>query len=144
MSFLFKSKKHQSSNALPPATRNIHTSEGTTPTPGPNGIRDKDVERLTQSPTPSANPNNSLSSLNGATNSPDHGWQRQRERADSDNQVSVPPVCDCEVSDPPTLLRHEEATRMAPYRMLRFIPGHNAGWISPLHNRIHSRDMAQP
>ena len=91
MSFLFKSKKHQSGNTLPPATRNIHTSEGTTSALGTNGVREKDPERPTQSPAPGANPNSSLSSLTGATNSPDHQWQRQRERADSDNQVSAIP-----------------------------------------------------
>jgi hypothetical protein len=90
MSFLFKSKKHQSTNPLPPATRNIHTSEGTTSTPGVNGFREKDGERLnqSQSPTPSGNMNSSLSSLNEKTLTPDHQWQRQRERADSDIQVS--------------------------------------------------------
>jgi hypothetical protein len=92
MSFLFKSKKHQTSNALPPATRNIHTSEGTPSTSGLNGIREKDGERPNQSPAPAAsnvsNVNNSVSSLSGTTITPDHQWQRQqRERADSDIQV---------------------------------------------------------
>ncbi len=89
MSFLFKSKKHQSTNPLPPATRNIHTSEGTNPTSGLNGIREKDGERFNQSPTLGGTVNNSLSSLGGTTVTSDHQWQRQRERADSDNQVST-------------------------------------------------------
>jgi hypothetical protein len=91
MSFLFKSKKHQSSNALPPATRNIHTSEGAPSSSGLNGIREKDGERPNQSPAPAgrnvSNVNNSVSSLGGTTGTPDHQWPRQRERADSDIQV---------------------------------------------------------
>jgi hypothetical protein len=91
MSFLFKSKKHQSSNALPPATRNLHTSDGTTSTLGANGIREKDGEQFNQSQLPNSNVNSSHSSLGGATRSPDRQWQRQRERADSDVQVGIIP-----------------------------------------------------
>lgn len=87
MSFLFKSKKNQAGNALPPATRNIHTSEGTPSTSGLNGVREKDGERLTQSPTPGGNVNTSVSSLGAVTSGHDTQWQRQRERADSDSQV---------------------------------------------------------
>lgn len=79
MAFLFKSKKDKT-GGLPPATRNIHTSEGTAPGGQlSNGYRDKG-----QSPTPSSSVNNSLNSLAG-DNRPDPQWQR-RERADSEPQ----------------------------------------------------------
>ena len=83
MAFLFKSKKSQGT-ALPPATRNIHTSEGTT-SASPSALnanREKD-----QTPTPSSSVNNSLNSLAAEnTARPEQQWQR-RERADSEPQV---------------------------------------------------------
>ncbi|GAD92115.1 cell polarity protein (Tea1), putative [Paecilomyces variotii No. 5] len=87
MAFLFKSKKTQQQNAgLPPATRNIHTSEGapsSTSSGSLNGSRDREGGPV-QSPTPSGSVNNSLSSVAGV-NSPD--GQRPRPRAESESQV---------------------------------------------------------
>lgn len=51
-------------------------------------MREKDGDRLNQSPIPPGNVNNSLSSLSGTTVTSEHPWQRQRERAESDLQVS--------------------------------------------------------
>ncbi|GES62800.1 cell polarity protein [Aspergillus terreus] len=85
MAFLFKSKKNQQATGLPPATRNLHTSEGA-PTSassfGPNSIKER--EGSTQSPTPSSSYNNSLNSVT-STSSPDH--QRMRQRAESESQI---------------------------------------------------------
>ncbi|QSS63464.1 hypothetical protein I7I51_00522 [Histoplasma capsulatum] len=65
MAFLFKSKKSQAANnSLPPATRTIHTSEGTaqgSSTAPPNGVRDGGP---VQSPN-YGSADNSLSSLSG-------------------------------------------------------------------------------
>ncbi|PGH09859.1 hypothetical protein AJ79_05585 [Helicocarpus griseus UAMH5409] len=84
MAFLFKSKKNNSgSGNLPPATRNIHTSEGAAPgasTVPPNGVRDGGP---VQSPS-SGSANNSMNSLSG-TVSPDQSRTR-RDRADSEPQ----------------------------------------------------------
>ena len=85
MAFLFKSRK---SHALPPASRNVHTSEGTssgTPPALLNGTRERDGGGVI-SPTPSGSVNNSLNSLSG-TNSPD--GIRTRQRADSESLVSL-------------------------------------------------------
>jgi hypothetical protein len=86
MSFLFKSKKTQPPGGLPPATRNIHTSEGSVgslPAAGlANGVREGSG---VQSPTPSGSVNNSLNSV-GGTSSPDPA--RMRQRAESESQVS--------------------------------------------------------
>ncbi|KAJ9386820.1 hypothetical protein DTO063F5_3478 [Paecilomyces variotii] len=90
MAFLFKSKKSQQQNAsLPPATRNIHTSEGapsSTSSGSVNGSRDREGGPV-QSPTPSGSVNNSLSSVAGV-NPPDA--QRVRPRAESESQRKVP------------------------------------------------------
>lgn len=87
MAFLFKSKKNQQQQgtALPPATRNVHTSEGA-PSASPPALNGslKDRDGLSQTPTPSSSYNNSLSSIN--PNSPDQ--QRLRQRAESESQVS--------------------------------------------------------
>lgn len=93
MAFLFKSKKHQST-ALPPATRNVHTSDGTNSSSTlSNGLREKDREREggpVQTPTPSSSVNNSLNSLGGGGggNSPENQWNR-RERSESESQVRL-------------------------------------------------------
>ncbi|KLJ08055.1 hypothetical protein EMPG_16495 [Blastomyces silverae] len=84
MAFLFKSKKSQAANnSLPPATRNIHTSEGTPQGPSaapPNGLRDGGP---VQSPG-FGSASNSLNSMSG-TVSPDQSRTR-RDRADSEPQ----------------------------------------------------------
>lgn len=86
MAFLFKSKKNQQGAGLPPATRNIHTSEGAPQATAPGAPNaPKDREGSNQTPTPSSSYNNSLNSVN-STNSPDH--QRVRQRAESESQVS--------------------------------------------------------
>ncbi|KAE8146323.1 hypothetical protein BDV25DRAFT_162693, partial [Aspergillus avenaceus] len=102
MAFLFKSKKNhhqqqqqqhqqhqqhqqpQHSN-IPPATRNLHTSEGapTNISTGPNGAKEREGS-VSQTPTPSSSYNNSLNSVN-STSSPEQ--QRLRQRAESESQV---------------------------------------------------------
>ncbi|ODH27802.1 hypothetical protein ACO22_04080 [Paracoccidioides brasiliensis] len=85
MAFLFKSKKHnQAANSgLPPATRTIHTSEGTASGPSavpPSGARDGGP---VQSPG-SGSTNNSLNSLTGTASSEQS--RSRRDRADSEPQ----------------------------------------------------------
>jgi hypothetical protein len=82
MAFLFKSKKNQQGSGLPPATRNIHTSEGApSGTPAPlNGPKERE-----HTPTPPGSYNNSLNSLS-SFNGPDQ--QRVRQRAESESHVS--------------------------------------------------------
>ncbi|KAK2767397.1 hypothetical protein FQN54_003553 [Arachnomyces sp. PD_36] len=87
MAFLFKSKKSQNSGGLPPAARNIHTSEGTTGTNSSalvNGSKDREKEGgAVQSPTPpNVSVNNSLNSVPGSPDQP-----RFRQRAESESQV---------------------------------------------------------
>jgi hypothetical protein len=89
MAFLFKSKKAQQSqgNPLPPATRNVHTSEGAPSTGSPtmaNGARGDAM--TSQTPTPSGSFSNSLHSAT-SPQSPDA--IRPRQRAESESQVRV-------------------------------------------------------
>lgn len=89
MAFLFKSKKNQNSGGLPPAARNIHTSEGTTgtnPSALVNGAKEREKDGgAVQSPTlPNAGLNNSLNSGPGSPDQP-----RFRQRAESESQVST-------------------------------------------------------
>ncbi|THC91599.1 hypothetical protein EYZ11_008942 [Aspergillus tanneri] len=89
MAFLFKSKKNQQNSTLPPATRNVHTSEGPlphAPAATPNGTKEREGGNP-QSPTPSSSYNNSLNSVN-STSSPDQ--QRMRQRAESESQTQRP------------------------------------------------------
>jgi hypothetical protein len=88
MAFLFKSKKNQQGAALPPATRNVHTSEGA-PSNGPSAMTNgvKGEGSFSQTPTPSSSYNNSLNSAASPT-SPDP--VRPRQRAESESQVSLP------------------------------------------------------
>ncbi|KAH8692944.1 putative cell polarity protein [Talaromyces proteolyticus] len=83
MAFLFKSKKNQPGTGLPPANRNIHTSEGAISEKS-IGINGEKQPRI-QSPTPSGSVSNSLNSVAG-TNSPDP--IRMRQRAESESQRS--------------------------------------------------------
>ncbi|KAJ5174763.1 uncharacterized protein N7482_000640 [Penicillium canariense] len=90
MAFLFKSKKTQPGTALPPAARNVHTSEGA-PASGvaptmTNGVKEGNAFAQ-QSPTPSSSYNNSLNSANSPT-SPEP--IRMRQRAESESQVQRP------------------------------------------------------
>ncbi|KAI3290463.1 hypothetical protein DTO002I6_6386 [Penicillium roqueforti] len=93
MAFLFKSKKHQHSQqaaaaALPPATRNVHTSEGAPPAGSPtmaNGVKGDGTN--SQTPTPSGSFSNSLRSAASPT-SPDA--VRPRQRAESESQMQRP------------------------------------------------------
>lgn len=91
MAFLFKSKKAQQSqqgNALPPATRNVHTSEGAPSAGSPtmaNGV--KGDGPTSQTPTPSGSFSNSLHSAASPT-SPEA--VRPRQRAESESQVCLP------------------------------------------------------
>lgn len=90
MAFLFKSKKNQQSQqaaALPPATRNVHTSEGASSTGSPamaNGAKGDGT--TSQTPTPSGSFSNSLHSATSPT-SPDA--VRPRQRAESESQVGI-------------------------------------------------------
>jgi hypothetical protein len=88
MAFLFKSKKNQQGTTLPPATRNLHTSEGAPSTGGPppmtNGIKEGNAFAQ-HTPTSSSSYNNSLSSATSPT-SPDP--VKVRQRAESESQVS--------------------------------------------------------
>ncbi|CEJ55960.1 hypothetical protein PMG11_02188 [Penicillium brasilianum] len=90
MAFLFKSKKNQQGTTLPPATRNVHTSEGAPSAGGPppmtNGIKEGNAFAQ-QTPTPSSSYNNSLNSATSPT-SPDP--VRMRQRAESESQVQRP------------------------------------------------------
>ncbi|KAJ5095650.1 hypothetical protein NUU61_005006 [Penicillium alfredii] len=86
MAFFFKSKKNQQGNALPPATRNVHTSEGAPSTGATvNGV--KGDGPISQTPTPSGSYNNSLHSATSPT-SPDP--VRMRQRAESESQIQRP------------------------------------------------------
>ncbi|KAF9886087.1 Negative regulator of mitotic exit [Aspergillus nanangensis] len=89
MAFLFKSKKNQPGTGLPPATRNLHTSEGASSSAtsaGPNGSKDQEGVS-SQTPTPSSSYNNSLNSVT-STSSPEN--QRMRQRAESEGQTQRP------------------------------------------------------
>lgn len=110
MSFLgfgkSKSKNASTSSALPPATRNIHTSDGTPsasastltnggPGSSLNGIPEKFTERATTSPQPpmGGSVNGSLNSVVNAPpqfNGPDASYPK-RERSESDAGVSSSP-----------------------------------------------------
>jgi hypothetical protein len=89
MAFLFKSKKAQQGTALPPASRNVHTSEGSTSSATPPLSNGPKVEgnAFAQTTTPSSSYNNSLNSATSPT-SPDS--VRMRQRAESESQVSLP------------------------------------------------------
>jgi hypothetical protein len=89
MAFLFKSKKTQNNNALPPANRDIHTSEGSKSSlPTVNGIKDREKAGGPVQTTPNSSVNDSLNSLGGAgTPSPEQG-SGSRERSEQDSQVS--------------------------------------------------------
>ncbi|KAJ5130558.1 uncharacterized protein N7515_006597 [Penicillium bovifimosum] len=85
MAFLFKSKKAQS-QGLPPATRNVHTSEGAPSTGSPTANGAKGDAMTSQTPTPSGSFSNSLHSAT-SPKSPDA--IRPRQRAESESQVGV-------------------------------------------------------
>ncbi|KAH8423310.1 uncharacterized protein LDX57_001068 [Aspergillus melleus] len=94
MAFLFKSKKNQQNTTLPPASRNVPSSEGAPPNAPPSAApaaappAPKEREGGNpQTPTPSSSYNNSLNSVN-STNSPE--TQRMRQRAESESQVGAP------------------------------------------------------
>lgn len=105
MAFLFKSKKNAqpppaANSSLPPASRNIHTSDGSTPSSSTqNGSIDKSTDgRSTTSPPPLANtnnPNGSMSSMGSQlANAPGPGFVR-RERSESEAGVSSTPYPQC-------------------------------------------------
>ncbi|KAL9065896.1 MAG: hypothetical protein Q9157_007323 [Trypethelium eluteriae] len=85
MAFLFKSKKNQNP-ALPPATRNITSSDGPgSQIPVANGFSGGDKSRMQYTPTPGSSVNNSLNSVGGNANTPSpESKTLQRERADSE------------------------------------------------------------
>jgi hypothetical protein len=85
MSFLFKSKKSQNPNALPNATRGIHTSEGTSSPPANvpiNGFRDRDRDRDPEK-LPGILPGGPMAAA------PPGSPRLRRDRADSEPQVQV-------------------------------------------------------
>ncbi|KAJ5693079.1 hypothetical protein N7462_002502 [Penicillium macrosclerotiorum] len=88
MAFLFKSKKTQQGTALPPATRNVHTSEGA-PSSGTPALTNgaKEGNAFAQTPTPSSSYNNSLNSATSPTSSDP---VRMRQRAESETQAPRP------------------------------------------------------
>ncbi|KAL4781489.1 hypothetical protein BJX76DRAFT_14741 [Aspergillus varians] len=90
MAFLFKSKKNHQATSIPPATRNVHTSEGAPAGPGAvlNGAKDGVV--TSQTPTPSGSYNNSLNSVN-STGSPDQSRMRHRTGSESQRPQQQPP-----------------------------------------------------
>ncbi|EOD44010.1 Kelch repeat type 1 [Neofusicoccum parvum] len=100
MSFLFKSKKQQQpASALPAASRNITSSDGppASSIPTANGMRTgpapREVEQArnspqAQTPTPTASVNNSLSSLQQHDNTASPEPTKNRERSDSQLQVT--------------------------------------------------------
>jgi hypothetical protein len=88
MAFFFKSKK-QGGAPLPPAGRNIHSSDGAGAQSAlTNGFQEKVNERDTSTPVSSVN--NSINSLEAPTR-PDSSWTR-RERADSEVSWYLPVV----------------------------------------------------
>jgi hypothetical protein len=108
MSFLF-GKKKSAQNALPPATRDIHTPGGSS-IPTANGVKPKDrVAAVSQTSTPGSSINNSIHSIGrGAhTPSPDqgqgqgqgqgpgptlgHGYE-QRGGQEKENEMQVRPI----------------------------------------------------
>lgn len=100
MAFLFKSKKNAppppANASLPPTTRNVHTSDGSTPSTQ-NGSIDKSTDgRSTTSPPPLANtnnPNGSISSMGSQlANAPGPGFAR-RERSESETGVRLLTSC---------------------------------------------------
>lgn len=88
MAFLFKSKKNSQGSALPQATRNVHTSEGTPTTGTPAATNGVKGEGPTQTTTPSSSYNHSLNSATSPT-SPD--TVKMRQRSESESQVRTSP-----------------------------------------------------
>ncbi|OAL39872.1 hypothetical protein AYO20_00784 [Fonsecaea nubica] len=94
MAFLFKSRKNAPpASGLPPASRNIHTSDGTPTSSGANGSIDSTGERSTQSPPPnpnaSSNPNGSLSSMNSTLAAGPAYPRRERSESESGPRPST-------------------------------------------------------
>ncbi|KAI4235518.1 MAG: hypothetical protein LQ352_008088, partial [Teloschistes flavicans] len=83
MSFLFGKKNKQPPNALPPATRDVHTSGGSRSASAqqqqPNGLPTKGP-----TPTPGSSVSHSIGGAN--TPSPEHG---QDHRGGEEQEVSV-------------------------------------------------------
>lgn len=118
MSFLFgKKNKQQPPNALPPATREISSSAGPgsqIPTANGAGARDPEKPRgapqTSQTPTPGASVNNSLSSLNPAnTASPEPKTLRDRAESDFQNPQNT------QTSQNPQNPRTTRAPQDSPY-----------------------------
>ncbi|KAH7126888.1 hypothetical protein B0J11DRAFT_526702 [Dendryphion nanum] len=93
MSFLFgKKNKQQQGNALPPATRDISSSQGpASQIPAANGTPKQEPKKShdgtpSQTPTPGTSVNNSLSSLQNPVTTASPEPKTLRDRADSDNQ----------------------------------------------------------
>ncbi|KIW70463.1 hypothetical protein PV04_02731 [Phialophora macrospora] len=84
MAFLFKSRRNAPpASGLPPTSRNIHTSDGTSGSASaPNGSIDSTGERSTQSPPPNSGPNGSITSMNSIANAPTFP---RRERSESES-----------------------------------------------------------
>ena len=92
MAFLFKSKKSESKasgapSALSPASRNIHTSDGSS-APNSLDLSKEEGPRRLLSPAPGAGPNGSLNSVASSSNA--NGAQYvKRDRAESEAVVSL-------------------------------------------------------
>ncbi|OQV06349.1 hypothetical protein CLAIMM_10927 [Cladophialophora immunda] len=96
MAFFFKSRRNAPpASGLPPASRNIHTSDGTptSASSGPNGSIDSTGERSTQSPppnsNPTSNPNGSMSSMNSTLAGGPAYPRRERSESESGARPST-------------------------------------------------------
>ncbi|KAI9811267.1 MAG: Negative regulator of mitotic exit [Phylliscum demangeonii] len=90
MAFLFKSKKHNPSSAIPTLSKDASAPVSAASGASPASSRDREKEAganltPTPTPTPSSSVNNSLSSVTGnATPSPEHRNLRPPEKAEPD------------------------------------------------------------
>ena len=148
MSFLFKSrseKKTAAPTGLPPASRNIHTSDGT-PSAVPNGIMEKPLERSTQSPQPVAGQNNSISSVGSSLQNAPQAQFARRERSESEAGVCLSLLC-VQIIILTKLLRLAQPTQLPTpsHKSLtpRCIPGRSENSTFPLLSLIRFPDMAR-
>ncbi|KIW19229.1 hypothetical protein PV08_03523 [Exophiala spinifera] len=90
MAFLFKSKKSAPASGLPPASRKIHTSDGTSAPTVENGVLERAGDRQTQSPAPAnAAPNGSMNSMNSSLAGGPSYQRRERSESESGARPST-------------------------------------------------------
>ncbi|KAL8686912.1 MAG: hypothetical protein Q9218_006773 [Villophora microphyllina] len=94
MSFLFGKKSKQPPNALPPATRDVHTSGGTRSASAqqqqPNGVTTKGPTPTGPTPTPGSSVSHSIGGAN--TPSPEHGQDQRGAEEQDVPHSSRPPL----------------------------------------------------